>query len=299
MSQPQTSHNAQTSHHSETADISETFKTPDPISATVEFDLGTLRVTTSPRTDTVVDVRPSNPGAEADVRAAQQTKVSYAAGRLLVKGPRKRSLFGRSGSLDITLALPAGSDLRGDSPMADFLCSGPLGQARIKTSLGDIRIEEASAVLLSTGHGTTHVETVTGNAELSGSGRIHAERIGGAAIVKNSNGDIVVGEIQGDLKATTSNGSVSVGTAHAGVEAKSANGHIEVGEVARGQVALQTAAGNISVGIAPSTAAWLDVNTRVGSVRNTLTTTDGPAATDETVEVRARSGAGNIDVHRA
>ncbi|MER5733659.1 hypothetical protein ABT084_35895 [Streptomyces sp. NPDC002138] len=283
----------QISHHRET------FETPEPISASVEFDMGTIRVTASKRADTVVDVRPSNPGEDLDVRAAQQTKVSYSAGQLVVKGPRKRSLFGRSGSLDITLALPAGSDLRGDCPMADFLCSGPLGQTRLKTSLGDLRVEEAATAHLTTGHGNTHVETVTGNAELTGSGRISADAIGGAATVKNSNGDIVIGEIQGDLKATTSNGSVTVAAARAGIEAKSANGHIRIGEVARGQAVLQTAAGNISVGIARSTAAWLDVNTRVGSVRNTLTTTDGPADTDETVEVRARSGVGNIDVHRA
>ncbi|WP_330330177.1 DUF4097 domain-containing protein [Streptomyces sp. NBC_00536] len=283
----------QITHHSET------FETPEPISATVEFDIGSIRVTASKRTDTVVEVRPSNPGEDADVRAAQQTKISYSAGQLLVKGPRKRSLFGKSGSLDIVLALPAGSNLRGDCPMADFLCSGPLGQARIKTSLGDLRIEEAAAVNLATGHGNTHVETVTGNAELSGSGRISADTIGGAATVKNSNGDIALGEVHGELKATTSNGSVSVGAAHAGVEAKSANGHIRIGEVARGQVTLQTAAGNISVGIARSTAAWLDVNTRVGSVRNGLSAADGPTATDETVEVRARSGVGNIDIHRA
>ncbi|MFI5986100.1 DUF4097 family beta strand repeat-containing protein [Streptomyces sp. NPDC051555] len=279
--------------------LTETFETPGPISASVEFEVGTIRVTATKRADTVVEVRPSNPGEDVDVRAAQQTKISYSAGQLFVKGPRKRSLFGRSGSLDIVLALPTGSDLRGDCPMADFLCSGPLGQVRLKTSLGDLRVEEAAAVHLTTGHGNTHVDTVTGNAELSGSGRISADVIGGAAIVKNSNGDIALGEVHGHLKATTSNGSVSIGSAHAGVEAKSANGHIKIGEVARGQVALQTAAGNISVGIARSTAAWLDVNTRVGSVRNGLTTTDGPADTDETVEVRARSGAGNIDVHRA
>ncbi|MDJ0383040.1 DUF4097 family beta strand repeat-containing protein [Streptomyces sp. G-G2] len=277
----------------------ETFQTPQPISATVEFDIGAVRVIATDRADTVVEVRPTDPGEPADVRAAEQTKISYTGGQLLVKGPRKRSLFGRSGSLDITLALPTGSDLRSDSPMADFHCSGPLGQARIKTSLGDLRVEEAATVSLTTGHGELFAEHVTGNAELTGSGRITADTVDGAATVKNSNGDIVIGEVRGELRATTSNGAVSVAVAHAGVEAKSANGHVRIGQVARGRITLQTAAGDISVGIAAATAAWLDVNTRLGSVRNSLGTTDGPGAGDETVEVRARSGVGDITIHRA
>ncbi len=67
----------------------------------------------------------------------------------------------------------------------------------------------------------------------------------------------------------------------------------------RGNIALQAAIGDVEIGIRESTAAWLDVKTGVGSVRNSLSTTDGPDTADETVEVRASTGIGDILIHRA
>ena len=65
-----------------------TFDTPEPISVTVEFGVGDLRIVASDRTDTMVEVRPSDPAKKADVTAAEQTRVEYAGGRLLIKAPK-------------------------------------------------------------------------------------------------------------------------------------------------------------------------------------------------------------------
>ena len=80
-----------------------TFDTPAAISVTVELSVGDLRVNATDRTDTVVEVRPSDPGKKADVAAAEQTRVEYANGSLLIKtptgwrpfGPRKGAELGR------------------------------------------------------------------------------------------------------------------------------------------------------------------------------------------------------------
>ena len=66
-----------------------TFDTPEPISVTVEFGVGDLRIVASDRTDTMVEVRPSDPAKKADVTAAEQTRVEYAGGRLLIKAPQE------------------------------------------------------------------------------------------------------------------------------------------------------------------------------------------------------------------
>lgn len=274
------------------------FDTPEPIHVTLEFDVGTARITASKRTDTVVEVLPSNGADDADVRAAQQTKVTCSGGKLLVKGPKKRSPFGKYGSLDVTIELPAGSDLLGVSPMADLICEGRLGECRLKTSLGAIQVDEAAAVNLRTSHGDISVNRVTGDAEITAAGRIDIGEITGTALVKNSNGESVIGEITGDLKVSSSNGRISVDTAHASVEAKCANGAIRIGEVARGRITLQAAVGDIEVGIREPTAAWLDVHTRFGDVRNSLGPTEGPGDADATVEVRARTGVGHIIIGR-
>ena len=48
-----------------------------------------------------------------------------------------------------------------------------------------------------------------------------------------------------------------------------------------------TANGDLDIGIAEGTAAWLEVHTAFGQMRNLLDATGRPAETDETVEVRA------------
>ncbi|MGG7572526.1 DUF4097 family beta strand repeat-containing protein [Streptomyces sirii] len=275
------------------------FDTPEPISATVEFDIGSVRIIASKRTDTVVEVLPSNATNELDVRTAEQTKVTCSGGTLLVKGPKKRSPFGKTGSVDVLVELPVDSDVLGNAPMGDFHCEGRLGECRLKTSLGTLQVDEAAAANLRTDHGRINVARVTGDAEIVGAGRIEVGEIGGAAIVKNSNGDTELGEITGDLKVNSSNGAISVDIAHASVNAKAANGGIRVGDVTRGQITLQSAIGDLEVGIRESTAAWLDVHTQVGAMRNSLGASEGPGDSANKVEVRGRTGVGDIVIRRA
>lgn len=275
------------------------FDTPEPISAIVEFDIGSVRITASARTDTVVEVLPAGAAEEADLRAAQQTTVTCADGVLRVKGPRKRSPFGRPGSLDVTIELPAGSTVEGTSPLADFHCAGPLGECRLRTSLGDIRVADAATAHLRTGHGDIRLDHARGDAEITGSGRIDVGEIRGAATVKNAGGETVIGEVGGDLRATSSNGRIAVGVAHAGVDARSARGDIRIGEVARGRISLQSGAGDLEIGIRESTAAWLQVHTRFGSVRNSLGPAEGPRPGEEAAEVHAQTGVGDIVVRRS
>ncbi|MFE7552007.1 DUF4097 family beta strand repeat-containing protein [Streptomyces gardneri] len=275
------------------------FETPEPITAILDFEVGNVRLATSERADTVVEVLPSNGAEDVDVRVAQQTKVTYANGTLTVKGPRKRSPFGKHGSIDITVELPAGSRLNGTASIGDFISEGPLGECRVKASLGDIRLDEAGVTHLRTGHGDIRVNRATGQAEIHGQGRIEIGEIVGSAVVKNGNGEIMIDEITGDLKATSSNGRITVGLAHASVDARSANGAIRIDEVVRGVIQLQAAAHDVEIGVRESTAAWLDVNTRVGTVRNALGAAEGPDTSAETVEIHARTGVGDIVIRRA
>lgn len=76
-------------------------------------------------------------------------------------------------------------------------------------------------------------------------------------------------------------------------------GNIRLGAGARGSVILETAMGNLEIGIAENTAAWLDAKTKLGHVRNLLGEVSGPAQSDETVEVRAHTSLGNITIRRS
>ncbi|MFD7900674.1 DUF4097 domain-containing protein [Kitasatospora sp. NPDC059747] len=276
-----------------------TYETNGPITAVIEFDIASVRIRAGKRTDVVAEVTPSNSAVELDVKAAQQTKVDFAGGRLTLKGPRKRNVFGRVGSVDVLIKLPAGSEVDGDAPLATFVTEGPLGDCRVKTSLGRIHVDSAANVWLKTDSGDVRLGSADGDAEVSGLGRIEIGTVLGALTVKNSTGDTEVREVHGELKANASFGRIEVGTAHAGVDAKTAHGPIRIGRVERGRVSLQTALGELEVGIAEGTAAWLDVHSKHGRLRNELGATEGPGEARETVEVRAQTELGDITVRRA
>lgn len=276
------------------------FDTPEPISVTVERIVGDVRIVAGNRTDTSVDVRPSDPSRPQDVRGAENTQVELSGGRLLVRGPKQRSFIGRTESVDVTIELPAGSHVQGASDMGAFDCEGPLGSCRIKTAYGNIRLGETKLLQASTGYGDVTVDLVVGDADIAtASGELRIGRITGAGMIKNSNGDIAIGEVSGDLLVRTANGNISVERAHSSVTAKSACGDLRIGGVAAGTVVAETAYGEISLGIRRGAAAWLDVSTDYGHVRNTLDPSEAPKQSEATVDVRARTAYGDVVISRS
>ncbi len=197
-----------------------TFDTPEPITATIDLSVGDLRITAGDGGTTVVDVRPSDPSNDEDVKMAEQTRVEYAGGALLVKVPKLRQWRLRSdgGSIDVTIELPAGSNVHGTLAMVDVQVDGRLGDCRIKTGLGRIRLDETGTLDVKSGAGDISVERVTGDAEVTaGTGDIRLRELGGAAVIKNSNGDTWIGTAGGDLRVKAANGSIAVDVAQANV----------------------------------------------------------------------------------
>jgi hypothetical protein len=281
-----------------------TFDTPEPISVTVELGVGNIQIVASDRTDTIVEVRPTDRTKKSDATAAEQTRVEYASGRLLIKAPkgwRQFTFRGGGESIDVQIDLPAGSRVQADAGVAALHCTGRLGECRVKTGVGEIQIGQAGeAVEIKTGAGDITVGQAMGPAEIStGSGALRVGYIDGSAVIKNSNGDTWIGEVTGDLQAKAANGKIVVDVAHAAVTAKTANGDVRLGEVAHGSVLAQTGFGKLDVGVRQGVPVWLDLDTHYGNLHNGLDTAERPAAGQDTVEVRARSGFGDINVHRS
>jgi len=262
------------------------FQTPEPISLTLELGVGDISVVASDRPDTVVEVRPSDPAKPADVAAAEQVRVDHANGVIQMrasKGWKRYSFRGGGGSIEVRIELPTGSQLRGATGVARLRSSGTLGECRYTTGFGDITMEHIA--------GTAALTT--------GTGAVRIDRIDGSATIKNVNGDTWIGEVAGDLQVKAGNGKVGVDRARAAVTAKTANGDIHLAEVARGVVVAETACGKVDVAVVAGAAAWLDLHTGFGHVRNLLDTSHRPEPSEDTVEVRARSAFGDITVCRA
>ncbi|MEV6971172.1 DUF4097 family beta strand repeat-containing protein [Hamadaea sp. NPDC051192] len=278
-----------------------TFQTPESIAVTIELGFGHVRIAASDRADTVVEVRPSDESDESDVKAAQQVRVDYSNGQLRIIGPKRKLDFSRkTRSVDVTVDLPTGSHVFADLQAGDLRGVGRLGECRVKTGAGNAWLQLTGPLNVSTGAGEVTVDGVAGTAEIgTGSGKVQLGMIDGTAAIKNSNGDTTIDSVTGELRVRAANGSISVEKAGAGVDAKTSNGNIRLGEVVRGSVTLGTAMGSLEIGIADGTAAWLDVNTSFGHVRNLMTDATKPDGAAQIVEVRGRTSYGDITIHRA
>lgn len=278
------------------------FSTPDPIIASIDVTVGHIRISASDRDDTIVEVLPTNSSHDADIRVAEQTRVEFAGGRLQIKTPKQRGLgiFGKTGSVDVSVQLPSGSELEGTAAVASLHATGTLGRSRVKLSSGECALDTTGPLDISTGAGTITVEHVVGDLDAStGSGTIRIRRIDGNAVIKNSNGDNNIGAITGTLKAKTANGDVIVEQAESDVTAATANGDIRFDSIESGVVSAKTAAGKIHIGVRSGTAARFDANTSFGRVDNQMNTTHGPASTERRVDVRAHTSYGDIVIRRS
>jgi hypothetical protein len=279
------------------------FQTPGPISVSLELGVGDLRLVASDSTETVVEVKPSDPTKKGDVTAAAQTQVEYASGSLLVRGPktwRKWTPWGGSReSIDVEIQLPRGSRVSADLGMAAIHSAGALGDLDLKTGMGDVRVDRAGPVRIRTGFGEVSVGGIDGDADVkTGSGRIDIGSIAGAATVKNSNGDIRIGEVRGRAQLRTANGTIQVDCARSDVTSKTAAGDVRLGVLSHGAAEATTACGQIDIGVLDGVAAWLDLSTGFGRVNNELEDTDRPSAQQQTTEIKARTAAGDINIRR-
>jgi hypothetical protein len=280
-----------------------TFDTPRPILVDLELGVGDVRITAGDRSDTTVEIRPTDPGKPSDVDAAEHTRVDYSDGRLVIRAPkswRRYTIRGGGESIDVQIEVPSGSRIRGDAGIAALHATGPMGECEYKTGVGDIQVEQAGSVHLSAGVGDITAQRVTQHAEINtGSGSVRLGSVDGTAVVKGANGDTWVGTVSRDLRVASANGSIVVDHSNENVVAKTANGDVRLGDIGGGSIVAHTSLGKVEVGIREGVAAWLDLNTTFGKVHNDLDTTGRPGEGEKSADVHARSSFGDITVHRS
>ena len=285
------------------------FNTPSPIAVALDLYVADVRFAVSDRTDTSVEVRPSDPNKVADIKAAENTRVEYddATRTLSIVSRKPRNRFvnfssKRPESINVVIQLPTDSDVRGEAGLGDFQSDGALGTVVLKTDLGAVRLAETGPLNLRSSLGEITVEAVSGSAELhGGSSDIRIGVVDGTADVSTGNGKVRVGVVTGPANIKTSNGSVSVDRALSDITAASSNGEVRIGEVVRGKVSATSKNGGVEVGIREGSAAWLELKTSVGRVNSELASSDAPEADEpiDKVEVHASTKLGDVTIRRA
>jgi hypothetical protein len=212
------------------------FDTPAPISAVLDIPAGRVQFIAADRADTSVEVLPADASKGRDVKAAEQTKVEYADGILRIETSAKNQILGPSGSIEVTVKLPAGSQVEAKAAGAELRTVGRLGDVAFEGAYHQIKIDEAASVRLTAIDGDVEVRRLGGPAEIStarGDIRI-AEAVRGTVVLRTQSGDISVSAAAGvsaSLDAGTGYGRVSNalkndGTAELDIHATTSQGDI-------------------------------------------------------------------------
>ncbi|WP_411137738.1 DUF4097 family beta strand repeat-containing protein [Streptomyces sp. C10] len=212
------------------------FDTPAPISAVLHIPAGRVQFIAADRADTAVEVLPANASKGRDVKAAEQATVEYADGVLRIGNSAKNQYFGPSGSIEVTVKLPAGSRVEAKAASAELRTVGRLGDVAFEGAYSQIKLDEAASVRLTAVDGDVEVGRLGGAAEIStarGDIRI-TEATGGRVVLRTQSGDITVGAAAGvsaALDAGTGYGRISNalkndGTADLDIRATTSHGDI-------------------------------------------------------------------------
>ncbi|MFE0454323.1 DUF4097 family beta strand repeat-containing protein [Streptomyces sp. NPDC058914] len=175
------------------------FDTSAPITAVLDIPAGRVRFIAADRADTTVEILPADASKSRDVKAAEQTEVAYGDGVLRIQVPAaKNRILGSSGSLEVTVQLPAGSRVEAKAAGAEFRGVGRLGDVAFEGAQGSVKLDETASARL----------TLL-------AGDISVGRLGGPAKISTQKGDIRIAEaVRGTVELRTEHGEISVGAAH-------------------------------------------------------------------------------------
>ncbi|GAA1428102.1 hypothetical protein GCM10009616_06950 [Microlunatus lacustris] len=181
----------------------------------------------------------------------------------------------------IRLRVPVGTDLTLVSGSGDLTADVRLGRVSARSGSGDLRLAATAAARLHTGSGDITVLAVDGEADVSsGSGDIRVDVAGADLTLRSASGDATLGRLAGSTQA------------------RLASGDFRLAQTS-GSVQVRTASGDISVGVAPTLPAWLDLHSGSGQVDIALPATAEPGPDDPYVTIHARTGSGDIRITRA
>ncbi|WP_433242874.1 DUF4097 family beta strand repeat-containing protein [Streptosporangium sp. CA-135522] len=276
------------------------FPTSGPAALQVKFPAGVLDITATPREDVVVEVRPADPSRPSDVQCAEQTSVEYIDGTVFVKTPERLPAPGRTPALEIVVGLPEGSRIDITTAAADTRATGQLGEVSARTASGAVRVDRCTRLDAKTASGDVTCDVTEGGVHVkTASGDTSLREVYGEATVVTASGKVDLGATGGATTVKSASGNVRIRAAGESVRVKGASATVTIESVVRGGVSVNTASGDIQIGVATGTSAWLDVSSLSGRVDSSLDRAELPADGDEKVEIHVQTLSGDVSILRA
>ncbi|WP_332317158.1 DUF4097 family beta strand repeat-containing protein [Verrucosispora sp. WMMA2121] len=174
------------------------FDTPAAISAVLDIPAGRIQIIAADRTDTTVEILPTDAGKSRDVTAAERVVVTFDDGVLRVQAAEPaRRILGSSGSVEVTVQLPAGSRVEAEAASVEFRGVGRLGDVTFDGAEGAVKLDETAQARLTLQ-----------------SGDITVGRLGGPGQISTQRGNLTVAEaVAGTVTLRTEQGNITIGAA--------------------------------------------------------------------------------------
>lgn len=274
------------------------FHTPGPVRLRVEVPEGSVEVRAEHTDTTTVELEPEGRGAQDLIERAS---IEQRGDEIVVLLPRARGgLFRHGFEVSASIVVPVHSSATVETSSADVELLGVLGDVQVTTASGDVEVEHAASLRAKTASGDLDIGTVEGKCRAnSGSADVTVGVVGGDCDVATGSGDVSINSVGGRLLVKTGSGDVTVDQGSGDVDAMAGSGDLEFRRLAQGRLKAKTGSGDVAIGVAPGTAAYLDIMTVSGDVHSELDGADGPSDEDSTLEIHVMSGSGDVVLQRA
>ena len=275
-----------------------TYTTSGPVTLTVRFAAGDLRVEGVDRADVEIDVQPRS-SSGADREYADATVVEQLGDEIRIIAPDPGGWMRRSGSLRVRASVPLGTAVTVAVESADVALAGALGGVDLTTSTGDTIIERAETLAVTANSADVVCRAVDGDATVkTASGDVRLGHLGGTGHFFAASGDVSV-DAAGAAEFKAASGDVKIGRVDGSVNGKTASGDVRLGSVKSGAVEVDTASGDVTIGVAAGVSAWLELHSLSGDVSSALGDVSAPDDDDRTVAISVRTLSGDIRILRA
>lgn len=269
------------------------FPTAGPVELTVELGKGHLTIDTTESNHAHVEIN----GRDAD-----RVRVEQRGDRLAILDHNARSAFNFTHpGFEVHVVVPAASGLALKTGSAEVTVAGTVGAAVVRTGSGRVSIDHIDgAADVTTGSGAVTLGTVRQALRVkSGSGHVSVGTALHSVVASSGSGNVAVTTAHGPVSLKSGSGDLRIAKAEDDLNLITASGDLEVGSVRRGRVVSKGASGDIRIGVPAGTPVWTDIFTGSGRIRSGLRSVGQPQGGQDHVELRARTGSGDVTLVEA
>lgn len=243
----------------------QTFEIQGEPRLTVQVPAGEIEVEARPGTEAFVRLSPVVDDEEGR-DAVERAVVELHGSEVVVKVKEKRLRFGGNPEIRAEITCPEGTAARLHTASGDIRARGRLGDAKTHVASGDVELE----------------------------------RVDGRLDAHSASGDVEVGFVRGDASIHSASGDLLIRRSDAEVDVRTASGDVTVEDAGGGPVRVNSASGDVRIGVRPGRRVAVDVRTVSGEAHSDIPLDGGGEDGDgPLVEIKVNGVSGDVHITRA